>query len=88
MERLRAGASLSETVGGEGGYVALYEDDCKALLAALEGKDTAMNPLDQAILAYRENPTDANKARVAALQAEHLRTFQTTQADEFIRRTT
>ncbi len=43
--------------------------------------------LDQAIVAYRENPTDENREWLMGLQAQHANRFYRSQATEFIRRT-
>jgi hypothetical protein len=46
-----------------------------------------MNALDRAILAYRENPTEANRAAAMAAQRAHTNEFHRSQAAEFIQRT-
>ncbi len=46
-----------------------------------------MTPLDKAIIAYRENPTEENKRKLEALSAQHVRNFNLDNAAEFIRRT-
>lgn len=50
--------------------------------------DRTNGKLDEAVLAYREDPTEANKQRLLALQEQHVTDFYREQADEFIRRTT
>lgn len=46
-----------------------------------------MNTLNEAIVAYRENPTPENKARLLALQTASTQRFYSQNASEYIRRT-
>lgn len=43
-----------------------------------------LSHLDQAILAYRENPTEENKQTVLYWQALHTEAFYRSQATQFI----
>jgi hypothetical protein len=43
--------------------------------------------LERAIIAYREDPTEANRARLLAAQSAHVNDFYAEQAREFVGRT-
>jgi hypothetical protein len=49
--------------------------------------DRTSGALDRAVIAYREDPTEANRLRLLAAQAAHTEAFYREQSDEFIERT-
>lgn len=47
-----------------------------------------MTPLDKAVLAYRDDPSDKRRAELLDAQEKYLQGTFSTYADEYIRRTT
>ena len=62
-------------------------DDGDALADYMIKVDRTQGRLDAAVIAHRDNPTEATKAALMAVMKEHNEAFLREQTGEFIRRT-